>query len=184
MAICFRRYYKRTQLRAARLPGRSVLLASAQVGPSSICVIYWRLSLKTYHTRNTRCPAARYTSASCKRVAAAPFLDARPCLQQLAEEAAFTPYGTSTAAAIVACCLYFVFLCCAIANYVYTKYPFYDVLIISTACKSLTFATLHLHAHLFVEVTCFSNKTYCTTKPYPGSVSLQDLRSSLTQVLK
>ena len=56
--------------------------------------------------------------------------------------AAFTPYGTSEAAAIVACILYFMFFCCAVANYVYTNYPFYDVLIISTACKS------HLALHL------------------------------------
>ena len=86
-------------------------------------------------------PSCLSTSASCRRVVAGPILDARPCLQQLAEEAAFTPYGTSTAAAIVACCLFFVALCCAIANYVYTKYPFYDVLIISTACESLIFGT-------------------------------------------
>ena len=57
-------------------------------------------------------------------------------LQEVAEMAAFTPYGTSEAAAIVACILYFMFFCCAVANYVYTNYPFYDVLIISTACKS------------------------------------------------
>lgn len=57
-------------------------------------------------------------------------------LQEVAEMAAFPPYGTSEAAAIVACILYFMFFCCAIANYVYTNYPFYDVLIISTACKS------------------------------------------------
>jgi hypothetical protein len=57
-------------------------------------------------------------------------------LQEVAEMAAFTPYGSSEAAAIVACILYFMFFCCAIANYVYTNYPFYDVLIISTACKS------------------------------------------------
>ena len=50
--------------------------------------------------------------------------------------AAFTPYGASEAAAIVACLLYFMSFCCAVANYVYTNYPFYDVLIISTACKS------------------------------------------------
>ena len=64
--------------------------------------------------------------------------------------AAFTPYGTSEAAAIVACILYFMFFCCAIANYIYTNYPFYDVLIISTACKS------HLaHLHLaFVRIAC------------------------------
>ncbi len=57
-------------------------------------------------------------------------------LQEVAEMAAFTPYGTSEAAAIVACILYFMFFCCAVANYVYTNYPFYDVLIISTACES------------------------------------------------
>ncbi len=57
-------------------------------------------------------------------------------LQEVAEMAAFTPYGTSEAAAVVACILYFMFFCCAVANYIYTNYPFYDVLIISTACKS------------------------------------------------
>ena len=75
----------------------------------------------------------------------APVLDARSCLQRLAEKAAFTPYGTSTAAAIVACCLYFLFLCCAIANFAYTKYPFYDVLIISTACEPLLLTCVCMH---------------------------------------
>lgn len=59
-----------------------------------------------------------------------------PWSYQLALESAFIPYGTSTAAAIVACCVYFFFFCAGLANYFYTKYPFYDVLCISTACKS------------------------------------------------
>lgn len=58
---------------------------------------------------------------------------------EVAEMAAFTPYGTSEAAAIVACILYFMFFCCAVANYVYTNYPFYDVLIISTAFRTAAF---------------------------------------------
>ena len=57
-------------------------------------------------------------------------------LQQLAEEAAFVSLGTSTAAAIVVCCIYFVFFCFSIFNYIYTKYPFYEILIVSNACKS------------------------------------------------
>ena len=55
--------------------------------------------------------------------------------QEVAIMAAFTPYGSSEAAAIVACILYFMFFCFALANYFYTNYPFYDVLIIATACK-------------------------------------------------
>ena len=60
-----------------------------------------------------------------------------PWSYQLALESAFIPFGTSLAAAIVACCLYFLFFCAGLANYFYTKYPFYDVLCISTACESL-----------------------------------------------
>ena len=60
--------------------------------------------------------------------------------QEVAEEIAFTPLGTSTAAAIVACCLFFVFSCLAVGNWIWTKYSFYDVLIISTACESLSFS--------------------------------------------
>lgn len=47
--------------------------------------------------------------------------------------------GTSTADAIVVTCLYFLFLCAAVANFVYTKYPWYDVLIISAAFRTAAF---------------------------------------------
>ena len=59
-----------------------------------------------------------------------------PWSYQLALESAFIPFGTSVAAAIVVCCLFFLFFCAGLANYLYTKYAFYDVLCISTACRS------------------------------------------------
>ena len=51
----------------------------------------------------------------------------------------FVCIGTSTADAIVVTCLYFLFLCAAVANFVYTKYPWYDVLIISLAFRTAAF---------------------------------------------
>ncbi|KAK9835287.1 hypothetical protein WJX84_003122 [Apatococcus fuscideae] len=52
---------------------------------------------------------------------------------------AYTPFGTSTADAIVVTCLYFLFLCAAVANFLYTKYPWYDVLIVSLAFRTAAF---------------------------------------------
>lgn len=68
-----------------------------------------------------------------------------PWSYQLALEGAFTPYGTSLAAAIVCCCIYFLFFCCALGNFFYTKYPFYDVLCIATACKALVIGAAASH---------------------------------------
>ena len=47
--------------------------------------------------------------------------------------------GASTAAAIVVTCLYFLFLCAAVANFLYTKYPWYDVLVVSAAFTTAAF---------------------------------------------
>ena len=57
-----------------------------------------------------------------------------PFSLEAAQELAETPLGSSTAAAIVATCLYFVFFLAAIGNWLYTKYSWHDVLVVSTAC--------------------------------------------------
>ena len=74
--------------------------------------------------------------------------------QEVAIMAAFSPYGSSEAAAIVACILYFTFFCCALANYFYTNYPFYDVLIIATACKYS-----HVIACAVCKLVCLHTQT-------------------------
>ena len=48
----------------------------------------------------------------------------------------FTPYGTYCAAAINVCCLFFLCFCAAVANYLSTKHPFYNILCIATACET------------------------------------------------
>lgn len=44
-----------------------------------------------------------------------------------------TPLGQQSAPAIVVAALFFCFLVAAVANFLYTKYSFYDVVIISAA---------------------------------------------------
>ncbi|DBA70143.1 TPA: hypothetical protein ACH3X2_012196 [Trebouxia sp. C0005] len=63
----------------------------------------------------------------------------KPWSHALAEQSAFTSYGTSTAAAIVACVIFFLFLSGAAANSFYTKYLMYEVLCAATAFRTVAF---------------------------------------------
>ncbi len=79
----------------------------------------------------------------------------KPWSHALAEQSAFTSYGTSTAAAVVACIIFFLFLCGAATNSFYTKYLMYEVLCAATACKS----PLALYGRSF---ECRSPTSNCT----------------------
>ena len=77
---------------------------------------------------------------------------------EAAKELAATPLGTSAAAAIVAACLYFIFMCLAVISWLWTKYSWHDVLVISTACTFSTVTLLQLFSYLSPAVV-----VYCLT---------------------
>ena len=58
---------------------------------------------------------------------------------KLASEICKYPAGTSTADAVVVTCIFFAFLVAAIASFLYTKFPWYDVLIISLLFRTAAF---------------------------------------------